>query len=131
MTSEQLTEILNMFRNVIPHYNYSYDKVGELDLLTQDYLHKLELVDLPYNERSKLATKLRKVRLERRKHKDIVERLEPLVKTVNKESKSLKSFEQTLGTMRKIEDRQQIRTYNPRVLDEDEFGEIMKEGENE
>ena len=38
MTSEQLTNILKDLKQVKNDYQYSYDKVGEMDLLTQDYL---------------------------------------------------------------------------------------------
>ena len=119
MTSEQLTNILKDLKQVKNDYQYSYDKVGEMDLLTQDYLHMLEIVPLSGNERSKIATQLKNTRLERRKHKDNVELLKPLVDCLEKYDRVIKDLEQVLGQMRQIEEKQKNRIYTPRVLKED------------
>lgn len=119
MTSEQLTNILKDLKQVKNDYQYSYDKVGEMDLLTQDYLHMLEIVPLSGNERSKIATQLKNTRLERRKHKDNVELLKPLVNCLDKHSRTIKDLEQVLGQMRQIEEKQKNRIYTPRILKED------------
>lgn len=119
MTSEQLTNILKDLKQVKNDYQYSYDKVGEMDLLTQDYLHMLEIVPLSGNERSKIATQLKNTRLERRKHKDNVELLKPLVDCLEKHNRTIKDLEQVLGQMRKIEEKQKNRIYTPRILKED------------
>ena len=58
--------------------------------LTQDYLHSLELDDLRYEERNKVATKLAINRKDRRYFKDRVEEYEPIVKFLN-EQKNKKS----------------------------------------
>mgnify|MGYP001264638549 CR=1 FL=1 len=104
MTSEQLTNILKDLKQVKNDYQYSYDKVGEMDLLTQDYLHMLEIVLLSEDEMSKIATQLKNTRLERRKHKDNVELLKPLVNCLDKHSRMIKDLEQVLGQMRQIEE---------------------------
>ncbi len=118
---EDLTRLLNVLREVKPSYKYSYDRVGELDMLTVDYLHKLELVDLEYTERNKLATQLRKVRKERRYHKDQVEQLYPLVEFINKNMRQVKELERVLGEIRSIEERQSNRMYTPRCMSENEY----------
>lgn len=119
MTSEQLTNILKDLKQVKNDYQYSYDKVGEMDLLTQDYLHMLEIVPFSEDEMFKIATQLKNTRLERRKHKDNVELLKPLVDCLEKHNRTIKDLEQVLGQMRKIEETQENRIYTPRILKKD------------
>lgn len=53
-------------------YVWNYEEVNRMDRLTQDYLHKLELENLDYKERAKVATQLAKCRQSRRECKDTV-----------------------------------------------------------
>ena len=72
-----------MFDEAIKDYQWNSDKIVEMDKLTQDYLHSLELDGLKYEERAKIATQLAKCRQERREHKDTTMILEPLVQYLN------------------------------------------------
>lgn len=58
--SENISAICRMFDDAIKDYQWNDEKVAEMDRLTQDYLHKLELDGLKYEERAKVATQLAK-----------------------------------------------------------------------
>lgn len=111
-----------MLDNAKRDYAWNYDEVNRMDKLTQDYLHKLELGNLDYKERAKVATQLAKCRQQRREHKDTVEVLEPLVQFLESDKgKNLFNLvRETLGKTRKVEERLGTRTYVPRVLQEEE-----------
>lgn len=99
-------------------YANSASEMEKLDKLTQDYLHKLELGDLDYKERAKLATKLRDCRQARRGYKDTIEVLEPLVQFVESERghNMMNLMHEVLGKTRKVEERMATRIYWPRVM---------------
>ena len=99
-------------------YIWNCDEMRRMDDLTQDYLHKLELDGLDYQERAKVATQLMKCRQARRECKDTIEVLEPLMQFLySDKGKSLyNQFRETLGKTRKVEERMETRTYIPRVL---------------
>lgn len=99
-------------------YSWNYEQVGRLDRLTQDYLHKLELENLDYKERAKVATALANCRRQRRECKDTVEVLEPLVQFLesDKGKNLLNLVREALGKTRRVEERMETRTYVPRVL---------------
>lgn len=86
--------------------------------LTQDYLHQLELEDLSYNERAKIATSLAKTRKERRISKDIVESLRPAFTYFNdkKGVDTMRNMSEILGKIRIVEECFEKRIYIPRVL---------------
>ena len=89
-----------------------------MDRLTQDYLHKLELENLDYKERAKVATQLAQCRQARRACKDTVEVLKPLVEFLESDrGKNLYNLvREALGKTRKVEERMETRVYFPRVL---------------
>lgn len=101
------------------NYTWSFNQVHEMELITQDYLHQLELGCLNYKERAKVATKLAECRKSRREHKDTVHILEPLVQYLDSEKgKQLYNMlREVLGKTRKVEERMENRVYTPRVLD--------------
>lgn len=101
-------------------YEWNYTEVKRLEQLTQDYLHKLELDNLSYSERAKIATKLAECRKQRRASKDTVSVLEPFVSFIesDKGKKMMNSIKELLGHTRSIEKRMETREYRQRVLDE-------------
>mgnify|MGYP004607121529 CR=1 FL=1 len=105
-------------------YNYNLEAMKKEEKITQDYLHKLELEDLNYRERSKIATQLTSNRKARRNYKDNVEELEPIVEFFeNPQNKSLvKKISELLGQVRKVENYHQKRFYTPKVIS----GEVIK-----
>lgn len=106
--------------DAVKDYAWSKSEVARMDRLTQDYLHKLELEDLDYKERAKLATQLSKCRQMRRAHKDTAEILEPLVTYLDTEKgKQLNNLlREVLGKTRRVEERMENRVYYPRELQE-------------
>lgn len=119
--SENISEVCKMFDDAVKDYNWSCEKVVEMDHLTQDYLHSLELDGLKYSDRAKLATNLAKCRQERREHKDTEAILEPLVQYLgtDKGKQLMNLLREVLGKTRKVEERMENRVYHPRVLGKD------------
>lgn len=93
-----------------------------LDKLTQDYLHSLELDNLDYKQRAKLATQLAACRRQRRASKDTVETLEPLITFIesDKGKNMLNMMREVLGKTRKIEEKMEYRQYRRKVLSDNE-----------
>lgn len=118
--SECISEFLNLITEAQSHYKFCSDELNKQDKLTQDYLHSLELDDLKYEERSRLATKLATNRKDRRYYKDRVEELEPIVNFFNDQQnkKMVDKLTQVLGACRKAESYHKDRKYVPRVLKE-------------
>ena len=94
---------------------------------TQDILHKLELEEITYHEYARLSKVLKKVRIERRKAKDTIEQLGPLVTWAAKNKDVIKELERILGDMRKTEKNMCYRHYNPKT---DIVNEALKEVRN-
>ena len=107
-----------MLDNAKKDYEWNAQSVKRMDGLTQDYLHSLELDNLGYKERAKIATKLADCRRERREHKDMALNLEPLVTFLDSEKgkQMLNLMREALGKTRKIENYMQNRRYFARVL---------------
>lgn len=106
-------------------YAWCRDEVNRMDKLTQDYLHKLELGNLDYRARAKVATAIAKCRCQRRKCKDTVENLEPLIQFLESEKgKNLMNLmREVLGKTRRIERNMENRVYNPRILTQEEMSQ--------
>lgn len=85
----------------------------QLNNTTQDLLHELELGELNYKERAKVATKLAGVRRERRIEKDTVEELEDFVSWYYDPStkRVLDQLRNILGKVRKQEEYHENRSY--------------------
>lgn len=118
--SEQISDFLNLVSGACTSYKYMYDKVNEQDKLTQDILHSLELENLKYQERAKLATQLQQVRRSRRGYKDSVEELAPIIDFAEKNKKFLDLLKQCLGEVRKQEKYHSNRKYFPRIVKEEQ-----------
>ncbi len=117
-SSESISAVCRMFDNAIKDYQWNSDKIVEMDRLTQDYLHSLELDGLKYEERAKIATQLARCRQERREHKDTTMILEPLVQYLDtdKGRQLVNLLKEALGKTRKAEEKMENRVYYPRVL---------------
>ena len=100
--SETISAFCRSMDNAKADYAWCHDEVNRLDKLTQDYLHKLELGNLDYRERAKVATAIARCRRQRRGCKDTVEILEPLVQFLDSErGKNLMNLmRETLGKTR-------------------------------
>lgn len=125
--SEYISDYLNSVDKARADYKYCLDAMKREECLTQDYLHKLELEDLSYHERSRVALSLAENRKARRDFKDTVEELEPIVNFFEDQHNQnfIKRLRQLLGQVRKVEEKHQNRFYTPRELSIEQLnGEI-------
>lgn len=120
--SLQISAFCQLLEGAQRDYAWSREEIIRLDKLTQDYLHKLELENLDYSERAKVATSLAHCRRQRRACKDTAEILEPLVQFLESDKgKTLYNLiREVLGKTRKVEERMETRVYFPRVLGQKE-----------
>lgn len=116
--SKTIEVVCDMLEEAARDYTWNSGQITVMDSLQQDLLHKLELEDLSYSERAKIATQLKKCRRQRRAHKDTVAVLEPLVSFLDTEKgRNLKNLlREVLGKTRRVEERMENRVYVPRVL---------------
>lgn len=119
--TKRLEDFCKLCTDAVQDYNCYHEEVNRLDKLTQDYLHIIELDDLKYSERAKLATKLSECRRLRREAKNNVEILQSLVDYLCSDDgvATLKSFKSILGKTRQIENYHKTRTYKFRILQND------------
>ena len=115
--SEEVSQFLKFVETAKSDYNWNKQQMEKQEALTQDYLHQLELEHLDYKERAKIATKLAQCRKDRREAKDVVESLEPFINYINIHEKSLNLLRETLGKIRKEEQKATTRTYRFKVLE--------------
>jgi hypothetical protein len=113
--SSVIENIRNYFKSVQSDYAYHYEQVGLKDSEKCDLEHELELGDLTYRERGKLATRLRAVLKERRIHKDYVAAAEEINAFLNDHPKLIDELDKLLGSVRKVEKKLENRSYYPRV----------------
>ena len=120
--SEYITEFLNFLSSIESSYKFCLAEMKRQEQLTQDYLHSLELDDLRYEERNKVATKLAINRKDRRYYKDRVEEYEPIIKFLNEQKNKnvVNQLKQVLGECRRAENYHKDRFYIPKVLKEKE-----------
>ena len=119
--SPVISNFCTMVTEVLADYDWNSAEVNRLDRLTQDYLHQLELNNLDYRERAKVATQLTKCRQLRRASKDTVEILEPFVEFIesDKGKQTMNLMREALGKTRKVENKMETRTYRYKVLEGD------------
>ena len=110
-----LEDFLYLLNNVKTHYDIYYSNVGAHDKELQNYLHELELSNLDAAGMSKLVTSLRDSRRERRKNKDEVEQLTPLINFISKQS-IICEIKKLATSIRQIKQEQKTRQYKPRVI---------------
>lgn len=113
--SQYLENFLDFIRDSEIIYKEAYEKVNEMDKLTQDYLHDIELGSFDYKGRAKIATKLKDARQIRRVNKDITIPLGPLRDWVITHKGTINELQQLLGQIRKEEKNLENRKYFRRV----------------
>lgn len=115
-TSEPIKQFLDFIRECEPRYTLAYEAVKTEEKRTQDFLHAIEF-EPHAEERSKIATKMRASRIERRENKDIVEELEPIIEFMSDRNnkRAMDQLQQLLGKVRKVEKYHENRSYYPRV----------------
>lgn len=117
--SEQISDFIKMMRDIEPRYNLAKEEQLKEEKRTQDYLHAIEFSQNS-KDRNRFATKLKTCRQERRKNKDIVEELEPIVEWLKEKGTkdAMNHLAQALGKVRKAESyHTSNKVYHPRVED--------------
>ena len=116
--SDTIAEFCNFVADAQAQRGFLDEELTRLDALTQDYLHALELGELSYHERARIATDLANCRKERRKVKDTIEVIDAFVIFEDeKESKAhMNKLRQVLGQVRSAEKKHNNRIYIPKVL---------------
>jgi len=101
-------------------YDWNKSEITRLERLTQDYLHQLELENLNYRERAKVATQLAECRRLRRASKDTVEVLEPFIEFIDSDKgrQTMNLMREALGRTRKTERYMENRKYRYKELGE-------------
>lgn len=115
--SEKLSDIVRYFDSIKSEYESNLQNIAVKDAEHQDFIHSLELDDLKYKERAKIATQIQQSRKDRRISKDIVDVLEPLYSFIESDSgkRSMNQLKNILGNMRKREEKQLTRVYHKRI----------------
>lgn len=121
--SEQISAFLKFLEQAEKDYEWAIQEESKAEMLTQDYLHQLELVPLTYHDRAKVAKQLRECRIHRRAAKDILIVNGSIVDFVRTEKGKvlISQLQQVVGKVRKEERHMQERTYTPKVLKQEEF----------
>lgn len=114
--SEIISSFLNLLQESKQTYNFAYENQKKEEDKTQDILHKIELDNLNYKERAKLATQLAENRKERRRYKDIAEETYDLYCFAENNKKFINNLTQLLGQVRKVEKYHKDRHYVPKVI---------------
>lgn len=121
--SDAISRFLRLLDDVQKDYAWALEEEIKTDRLTQDYLHLIELTELSYHDRAKLAATLKDCRKQRRHAKDTVAVLDPIVEFLNTERGKLliSQLQQVLGKVRKAEKHIANRAYTPKVLELEDF----------
>lgn len=113
--SEYISDFLDYISEISSDYIYNQSEQKRREDETQDILHELELGNLLFDDRAKLATRLSKVRKERRIYKDKVEEQQALIEWINSNKGVINNLKNILGETRKQERYHSNRSYNKKV----------------
>ena len=121
MTSNEIKSFLDFVQRSTQEYKTACETVEKENRRLQDFLHAIEFEEHA-KERSKICTKFRESRKQRRISKDTMEELEPLVKFFQEPNhkRTLDKMTQLLGEVRKVEKYHANRHYCPRVDDKEQ-----------
>ncbi|MBQ9613251.1 MAG: hypothetical protein IJV14_11805 [Lachnospiraceae bacterium] len=115
-TSEEIKQFLDFIKGCRTKYEIAHEAMRTEERREQDFIHAIEF-ETHVENRSKTCTKLRACLMERRRNKDIVEELEPVIEYISnpQNKKCLDQLTQILGRVRKAEKYHENRSYHPRV----------------
>ena len=114
MASKSIEAFLDFLREASTQLNIAIMVEQEANDQTQDILHRLELQEHTHHEYAAYAKELKKIRQERRKAKDKISCLTPIVAWADENKSVIKGLEQLLGIVRKAERSTEQRIYTPR-----------------
>ena len=115
-TSEELKRFLDFVKECGTKYEIAHEAMRTEEKREQDFIHSIEFENHVEN-RSKTCTKLRACLMERRRNKDVVEELEPIIEFMSNphNKRVIDQLSQVLGKVRKAEKYHENRSYHPRV----------------
>lgn len=115
---QHLQSIREVFVNYPKLYEHNLEQLKRIDQEIQDILHAIELNNFNASDGYKLAKELQTARKVRRELKDQLELLEPLKEFVSFVKPTEKNIGSTLGNVRIIKQRHNVRTYKMRIRDD-------------
>lgn len=115
MTSEKIDAFLTFLRDCEQQLHMAEADEQEANAVTNDIHHAMELEEHDDQELLQLAHELTKVRRQRRKAKDTISEVTPVVDFLEANRSFVKSLERLLGEVRKAERRTENRIYTPRT----------------
>ncbi len=118
--SEQIKRFLDFVDECRELNSMAYDGVGEEDKRHQDLMHEIEFEEDP-DKIAEIGMRVHQNRVQRRVYKDIYAVTAPVVKFAREpqNKKAMDLARQLLGEVRKVEKRQENRTYIPRIKEDD------------
>jgi hypothetical protein len=114
--STDLESVLRYFRETVLQHDHAKESVSIHDKKTNDFNHALELEDLNYADRARLATKQMENLKQRRAAKDYVYECQALVDVLSSPEgmRFINKLNEALGAMRKQEKQHESRVYKKR-----------------
>lgn len=120
MYSKQIEQFLQFFRDCEQRYRMAVDDEEEMNRVTQDLLHEIELDEHDYHGYARLSKKLKETRQKRREAKDTIRVMQPIVTWAENNASTLKNIERLLGDVRKAEKSLENRIYSKRSNSKEE-----------
>lgn len=112
--SQTIETFLNFLKNCESENHIAIENLSSCEKEQQNLLHELELNDLNYNGRAKVATQISRMRHHRRNSKDTIELTKEIMNFCNEQKPAIKKLERILGEIRKYENFMETRTYKRR-----------------
>ena len=124
--SEELSRFLAFLEEAKRMYAYSQEEFEHQDKIKVDCLHLLELKCQRPEDSLKVSTVLQNCLLARRRCKDTIAVLNPLMEFLDGDRGKvlLNNLPQVLGRVRKQEQKIKERIYSPRAMTYEEYNEI-------
>lgn len=113
--SDHLDVFLTFLRNCEQDYRIALQSEQEANGETSDILHMLEFEDKDYHSMARMSKELKAIRQNRRKAKDKMNVLSPIVEWIGNNKDVIKTLERLLGTVRSAEKDTENRFYTPRT----------------
>ena len=115
MTSEKIDSFLQFLRDCEQRFHMAEADEQEANAATNDIHHSMELEEHDKIGLLQLAEELTAVRRTRRKAKDTISELTPVLDWLENNRAVVKGLERLLGDVRKAERKTENRIYTPRI----------------
>lgn len=115
--SQIISDFLTLIEEAKSEYALAEEYLDKSHRATQDLLHSIEFENSS-RERSKMATQLHTIRLDRRYWKDIFEEAEPILEYYKQHQKAINCLKEVLGKERRVESYHAERAYTPKFFKE-------------